>query len=237
MLKSYRQVRELQIAVSQPLGLLLYEIVASLASLAIALFFSWKLTLVMLATFPFVGIILFLVSKGLSPAIESQKRELSKASKYANTAVSAIDTVKTFNGQNHEIWQYQFTIKKVTAYYLLQARSNALQFGITRFLIVGLFVQGFWFGIYLVNNGLDPGHVLTTFYACLSAMQGIEVVLPQFLVLAKGISAGQTLKSIMNEMQVNQRRANVGELITPKSCPGEVEIKNVQAMPSTEIPC
>jgi ATP-binding cassette, subfamily B (MDR/TAP), member 1 len=211
--------------------------VASLASLAIALFFSWKLTLVMLATFPFVGIILFLVSKGLSLAIESQKQELSKASKYANTAVNAIDTVKTFNGQNQEIWQYHFTIKKVTAYYLLQARSNALQFGITRFLIVGLFVQGFWFGIYLVNNGLDPGHVLTTFYACLSAMQGIEVVLPQFLVLAKGISAGQTLKSIMSEMQVDRRRANVGELIKPKSCLGDVEIKNVQPISSTDISC
>jgi len=211
--------------------------VASLASLGIALYYSWKLTLVILATFPFIGLILFLVSKGLAPAIESQKRELSKASKYANTAVTAIDTVKVFNGQDQEIWQYFSTIKEVTIHYLLQARANALQFGIIKFLTTGLFVQGFWFGIYLVNNGLDPGDVLTTFYACLSAMQAIEVILPQWLVLAKGMSAGETLKSIMIQMQHDRRVTKGSDATTPKSCPGDVEINNVSAMSHSHRTC
>jgi hypothetical protein len=49
-----------------------------------------------------------------------------------------------------------------------------------------------WFGLYLVDHSMDPGGVLTTFYACLGAIQSIETVLPQWLVLAKGISAAQT---------------------------------------------
>lgn len=189
---------------------------------------TWKLTLVMLATFPIVGGILFLVSRGLAPAVEAQKRELGKASKYASTAVSAIDTVKAFNGQNQEMWQYTCAVKKVTTYYLLQARSNAMQFGIIKFMIIGLFVQGFWFGVYLVNNGLDPGHVLTAFYACLSALQAAEVVLPQWLVLAKGMSAGETLKSIMRQMQSDWKVNKETHLIKPDSCSGDIEIIDVR---------
>jgi ATP-binding cassette subfamily B (MDR/TAP) protein 1 len=202
--------------------------VAAFTSLGIALYFSWKLTLVMLATFPVVGIILVLVSRGLTPAVEAQKRELTKASQYANTAITAIDTVKAFNGQNQEMWQYRCAVNEVTTHYLLQARSNALQFGITKFLIIALFVQGFWFGIYLVNNGLDSGHVLTTFYACLSAMQATEVIIPQWLVLVKGMSAGETLKSIMRQMEHDRKKEKAGNLTKPKSCHGDVEVNNVR---------
>lgn len=219
-------------AVSQPLGLLLFETSASFTSLGIALYFTWKLTLVLLATFPLVGGILFLVSRGLAPAIEAQKRQLGKASKYANTAVTAIDTIKAFNGQNQEIWQYNCAIKEVTSYYLVQARSNAMQFGIVKFLIVGLFVQGFWFGVYLVNNGLDPGHILTAFYACLSAMQAAEIVLPQWLVLAKGMSAGETLKSIIRQIQSDWNSEKAMHLTKPNSCFGDIEINNVRMNPN-----
>jgi ATP-binding cassette subfamily B (MDR/TAP) protein 1 len=211
--------------------------VASFASLGIALYYSWKLTLLILVTFPVAAIVLYLVSSGLAPAIEAQKRELSRASKHANTAVTAIDTVKSFNGQNEEIWQYSSTIKKVATWYLVQARSNALQFGITKFLIVGLFVQGFWFGLYLVDQGVDPGHVLTTFYACLSGMQAVEVVLPQWLVLAKGMSAGATLKSIMIQMQNGRRVTRMGGFTKPKACSGDIEMNNVgiQLFDSTSL--
>ncbi len=41
-------------------------------------------------------------------------------------------------------------------------------------MIVGIFVQGFWLSLYLVDHGMDPGRVLTTFYACLAAIQSID---------------------------------------------------------------
>ncbi|RAL63287.1 hypothetical protein DID88_004363 [Monilinia fructigena] len=101
----------------------------------------------------------------MGPAIEAQKRELSQASKLTNTAITAIDTVKAFNGEDQEVWQYFLAIKRSTIYYMIQARSNAFQFGITKFVIIAIFVQGFWYGISLVDHGLDAGEVLTTFYA------------------------------------------------------------------------
>jgi ATP-binding cassette, subfamily B (MDR/TAP), member 1 len=221
-------VRELQLALSQPLGMLLLETVTALASIATALFFSWKLTLVILATFPVAAGLLYLISKGVGPAIERQKRELSRASKYASNAVTAIDSVKAFNGQDQEVWQYFLTAKAITKFYLIQARSNAFQFRIIKFFAVGLYVSSFWFGLYLVlHGGSTVGRVLTTFVSCASAMQAAEIVLPQFLVLAKGISAGETLKSIMAEMQDGRSTKNEDGDLIPEACPGDIEINDV----------
>lgn len=169
-------------------------------------------------------ITLWVISRGLGQAIEDQKRELTIASKHANTAVKGIDTVKAFNAQEHETWQYLFTIKKVTIHYLSQVRINALQTGVTRFVLVGIFVQGFWYGIHLVNQGLSPGNVLTAFYACLIAAQSVDTILPQWLVLTKGMSAGETLKSIMDHVYQGRKITNMAGHLKPNSCQGDVEL-------------
>ncbi|PQE13470.1 hypothetical protein CJF32_00005362 [Rutstroemia sp. NJR-2017a WRK4] len=221
------QIRELQLSVSQPLGFLLFETVSAITALGTALYFSWNLTLVIIATFPLAGGILYLISRKLTPAIEAQKRELTEASKLANTAVTAIETVKAFNGQNQEVWQYLSAIKRSTAYYMVQARASALQFGITKFIMVAIFVQGFWYGISLVDHGLSAGRVLTTFYACMMGMQALEIILPQWLVLAKGMSAGETLKSIMDQVDRGKNVSQVEGSIKPASCDGDIEVNDV----------
>ncbi|KAG4031336.1 hypothetical protein MFRU_009g01230 [Monilinia fructicola] len=221
------QIRELQLSTSQPLGFLFFETAGATAALGTAFFYSWSLTLVIIAAFPIAGGILYLISKKMGPAIEAQKRELSQASKLTNTAITAIDTVKAFNGEGQEVWQYFLAIKRSTVYYMIQARSNAFQFGITKFVIIAIFVQGFWYGISLVDHGLDAGEVLTTFYACLSGMVAIEVILPQWLVLAKGMSAGATLKSIMDQVDRGGIAKRKEESITPQSCIGDIEVNDV----------
>jgi ATP-binding cassette subfamily B (MDR/TAP) protein 1 len=224
----HSQIRELQLSVSQPLGFLLFETVSAITALGTALYFSWNLTLVIIATFPLAGGILYLISRKLTPAIEAQKRELTEASKLANTAVTAIETVKAFNGQDQEVWQYLSAIKRSTAYYMVQARASALQFGITKFIMVAIFVQGFWYGISLVDHGLSAGRVLTTFYACMMGMQALEIVLPQWLVLAKGMSAGATLKSIKDEVDRGKNVSKVEGSLKLASCDGDIEVNEVR---------
>ena len=180
---------------------------------------------------------LYFISNGVGPAIERQKRELSKASKYASNAVTAIDSVKAFNGEDQEVWQYFSTTKAITRYYLMQAKSNAFQFGVIKFFAVGLYVSSFWFGLFLVlHGGSTVGRVLTTFVSCASAMQAAEIVLPQFLVLAKGMSAGETLKSIMTEMQEGRSTKDENGDLIPKACTGDIEINDVREFSSLEPP-
>jgi ATP-binding cassette subfamily B (MDR/TAP) protein 1 len=198
-----------------------------MAALGLAFYYSWKLTFVIIATFPVTGFLLYLISTQLTPAIEAQKRELTRASKYANTAIANINTVKAYNGQDQELWQYSETIKDVATSYLRQARINAIQYAIIKFMMIALFVVGFWFGLFLVDEGLDPGNILTTFYACLNALQALESILPQWLVLGKGMSAGATLEGIISHMRGGPVTTMNGIHI-PVSCDGDIEINQVR---------
>ncbi len=181
----------------------------------------------MFVTLPIVTVVLWFITKNLGPAVEAQKHQLSQASKYVTNSITAIDTVKAYNGQDYEVWQYVRTMRQVAKSYMIQAQINSLQFGVIKFVMVGLFVQGFWFGLYLVNHGADPAHIVTSFYACLNAIQSIEVILPQWLVLAKAMSAGNTLKLILSEMQEGPETSSSAGKIRPEKCEGDIEVKGV----------
>ncbi|OBS18756.1 hypothetical protein FPOA_10484 [Fusarium poae] len=234
LIRIQTQTRELQLASSQVLGLLVGDIITSFASLGIALYYSWKLTLVLLATLPISAIVLSLATKRLEPAIQTQKRELAVASKFAVASITAIDLVKVFNGYDQEVWQYYPSVKAAAKQYLVQAQCNALQMGYVAFWVVAMFVLGFWYGVVLVNNdGLAAGSVLTTFYSTLAAFQGIEALMPQWLVLAKGMSAGGFLSSITHNMRNGGPVTPMAGALRPQFCSGDIELKNVSfAYPS-----
>ncbi|KAI0400088.1 P-loop containing nucleoside triphosphate hydrolase protein [Xylaria palmicola] len=227
------QTRELQAASSVALGALTSDIATSIANLIVALYSAWKLTLVLLASIPVSVAILHFLSRPVDAAIRAQKQELAHASKYAFSAISAIDLVKVFNGVDHETWQYLAATRRSMQKYLVQARANACQLGYVKLWIESLFVVGFYYGAVLVEQGMSPGNVLTTFYAALAALQAIEAFVPLYLVLAKGMSAAQALRSIADNIEEGRKiHPMVGGYI-PRECMGDIEMRNVSfAYPS-----
>lgn len=165
----------------------------------------------------------------MQPNVEAQAKELAKASKVVNNAISAIDIVKSFNGQDIENWQYAKAIKTAARYYLVQAQANALQIGFIRFVTLGIFVQGFWYGSHLVNTGSkSPGDVLTCFWACLIAMQTADQLSPQFMYLEKGRTAGATLKANIIQMDRGRKITSMVGKASPENCRGDIQVHNVR---------
>ena len=198
------------------------------AALGLALYTAWSLTLITLAGVPLAAFILAGISARIQPAITAQIEELTQASKFANNSITAIDTVKCFNGQDFEIWQYARAVKKAANHYLVQARTNAIQIGFVRFVILTMFVQGFWFGNHLVVTGQkNAGQVLTAFWACLMATQTVEQLLPQFIVLEKGRTASATLQAVLIKMDKGCKVSDMIGQKTPRYCDGDIQVKNV----------
>ncbi|KZF26266.1 P-loop containing nucleoside triphosphate hydrolase protein [Xylona heveae TC161] len=194
-----RLVHDLQTATSQPLGFIVQYTSTVLSALALAFYYSWKLTFVTMSTMPVAAITLSFISAKMQPSIAEQTYQLAAASKIANGSLSSIETVKCFNGQDSEISRYSKTIKAAAKDYLIQARINALQIGFVRIFTLGMFVQGFWYGSTLVSSGQkSAGDILTTFWACLMATQAIEQILPHLIVVEKGKAAGAALYSTIS---------------------------------------
>ncbi|KAK1752972.1 putative ABC transporter expressed in the mitochondrial inner membrane [Echria macrotheca] len=230
------QIRELQMATSQTLGFLVFEVFVFVACIGLAFYFSFKLTLVMLATGLPSAAVLWLISHFLDPAIAGQNRELAEASKHATAATTAIDLVKVYNGQDHEAFQFVSAIRRSARFYGRQVVCNCAQMSYIKFWMIMLFVIGFYFAVVLSSRGeITPGNALTTFYAVLIAFQSLEALGPQWLILAKGMAAGQLLDALVAGQKGHDGEPvdKVSGLFSPCRCHGEIAMSNVSfAYPS-----
>ncbi|EAW25244.1 ABC transporter ATP-binding protein [Aspergillus fischeri NRRL 181] len=219
------QIAELQIATSQPLGLIMQYTFRTIIALGLAFYTSWSLASITLAGIPvFSGVVAFLSSR-IKPRIEAQQVELNRASKVANNATSLIDTVKCLNGQVFELRDFALKINSAAAQYLKQAHLNSLQIAVIRFMMFGMFIQGFWYGTALTTSGkLTAGEVLRTFWACLTAAQSIELVLPQVIVMEKGKVAAVMLKDLLNDRRVKKHPEELKGASYPRYCDGDIEV-------------
>ncbi|KAJ5514338.1 ABC transporter integral membrane type 1 [Penicillium fimorum] len=233
-------IHEMQMATSQPLGLVLQYSCRSLASLGLGFYTSWRLSLVTLAGIPIFSAIIGYLSSKMRFSITAQQAELIEASKVASNAITNIDTVKCLNGQAFEHRNFAERVERSATHYLRQARLNSLQIAIIRWMMFGMFVQGFWYGSSLARSGkLTSGEVLRTFWACLTAAQSIEQVLPQMIVMEKGKVAGAALKAIMQRSRREDKIVSEAKGIRyPKHCEGDIEVKNVSfSYPSQPDQC
>lgn len=227
-------------ATSQPLGLLLQYLCRSLASLGLGFYTSWSLSLVTLAGIPIFSFVIALLSSRMKPSIRAQQEALTQASKVASNAISSIDAVKCLNGQGIESWSFSSRIEKSAVHYFRQARLNSLQISFIRWMMFGMFVQGFWYGSLLARAGkITSGEVLRTFWACLTAAQSIEQVLPQMIVLEKGKVASARLGLIMHQEAQERLVSEVKGSLYPGHCEGDIEVNNVseQFDPSYRAMC
>ncbi|KAG2006754.1 multidrug resistance protein 1, variant 2 [Coprinopsis cinerea AmutBmut pab1-1] len=75
-----------------------------------------------------------------------------------------------------------------------------LSSGIAQFVMMCMFVQGFWFGSKLVREGkVSPGDVMAVFWACLIATSNLQMCIPQVIAVAKGKFAMGQLVGLVGE--------------------------------------
>ncbi|KAK4102374.1 P-loop containing nucleoside triphosphate hydrolase protein [Parathielavia hyrcaniae] len=221
------QTRELQTATSQTLGYLVCDVFVFGACIVLAFVSSFKMALVMIATGVPSALILWGISRFLDPAIEGQKRELAQAAKHVTAATAAIDIVKVYNGTDHEAFQFILAIRRSARYYTRQALCNCGQMSYVKLWMIMLFVLGIYIAVVLVDMGqLTPGAGVTTFYAVLLAFQAIESLGPHWLVLAKGMAAGQLLRGLVKEGPDGEADEASGWR-KPSKCLGDIRMSNV----------
>ncbi|KAJ4390404.1 ATP-dependent permease [Neurospora sp. IMI 360204] len=230
------QARELQMGTSQVLGFLVCDLLVFASCIIVALYYSYKLTLVMCSTALPSALILWLIARFLDPAIAGQKRELAEAAKHATAATTAIDLVKAYNAADHESFHFISAVRRSSKYYTRQVLSNNGQMSYIKLWMMSLFVVGFYFAVVLVNRGeLTPGNALTTFYCALISFQSLQNLGPQWIILAKGMAAGQSLQELVRQADPGKTKTSqVSGGLRPPTCHGDISLSNISfAYPSS----
>lgn len=205
------------------------------ACIVVAFAFSFKLTLVMLATGVPSAVIFWGIGRLVDPAIEAQRRELAQAAKCVTAATTAIDIVKAYNAEDYEAFQFIAAIRRAAKFYSRQVLCNCAQMSYVKLWMIMLFVLGFYFAIVLVDREeLTPGTALTTFYAALVAFQALEALGPMWLVLVKGMAAGRSLRGLVREQEEGSQQVDkITGWRRPSRCLGDIKMTNVSIWFST----
>ncbi|KAK3075923.1 ATP-dependent permease [Teratosphaeriaceae sp. CCFEE 6253] len=222
------QIRDLQLATSQPCGLLVSATAQCVLSLAEAFYYQWKLTFVTLSTAPVIFILFAFLARSMQQNIGKQQDKLTEAQKYTTSAFASIETVKCFNGQDVERKKYMACIRDAGSWYIRVVRASSMQMGLAVFLGSSMFVQGFYYGGVLIRNGeADVARIVTAFLAAIGAFQALQMILPQMINLEKGRTAGATLRAVMAEVQRGGTVRNRAGLFMPANCAGNIDVKNL----------
>ncbi|TFK71455.1 P-loop containing nucleoside triphosphate hydrolase protein [Pluteus cervinus] len=200
MAKFTRETDDVRMASSLAAGMLLTYFTTCVTCLALAFSRSWALTLVILSAVPVLMLIQGISQAFAGPLLASERSQTASAATLVDRATSAITTVKAFNAAHYE----QFTLGAVLDRVKCSAIKLNATWGMTssfaQFTMMAMFVQGFWFGAKLIQQGkVSAGDVMSVFWACLIATSNLQMCIPHSVTVAKGKFAVVALLKLTDE--------------------------------------
>ncbi|GAW08293.1 P-loop containing nucleoside triphosphate hydrolase protein [Lentinula edodes] len=182
-------------------GLLLQHLVTTITALVLAFVGSPLLALLTLSTVPILSIVQAISQRLAGPLLMNERKDGGQLATLLERTFTFISTVKAFTA---------VPFHKAKLHNLLtgRMRSNEISFnaiwgpssGSSQFVMISMFVQAFWFGSKLVREGtIQPGAVMSVFWACLIATSNLQMCVPQLVTVGKGKVAMAALMALVKE--------------------------------------
>ncbi len=156
-------VGQLQDTLSITIAELFRQLVTLIGGVVFIMYMSVKLSLFMLATFPFIIVMAMVFGKKIKKLSRTTQDELAKTNVIVEETLQAINVVKAFTNEFFEIKRYNAALTK-TVRTALQASYYRGAF--VSFIIIGIFggiIAIIWYGATLVQNGELTMGELTSF--------------------------------------------------------------------------
>ena len=125
----------------------------------------------------------------------------ASAASRVERVTGAISTVKAFNAETTELAAFISLTEKSRFLYNRITVLWGFRAGFVQFLLLAMFVTGFWFGNYLVVSGKKTaGDVTIVFWATLLASSNMQMCLPMLNILDKAKVAMAALLETAHEV-------------------------------------
>ena len=156
------------------------------------------LSLVILSTIPLVVLTQIVAQVLVGPQYAGERRAFAEASTNVERATAAITTVKAHNAQSQEESRFQKLIQRGQDRVSAMAAIWGFTGGISDFLLLSMFVVGFWYGAVVVRTGkASPGDVMTVFWACLLASSYLQLIVPNLTAVTKGKTSMASMMTVI----------------------------------------
>ena len=161
---------------------------------------NWKLSAIMLVTFPVVIIGAIFVGKYIRKLSKERQKELAETNNILGETVQNIQTVKSFTSELAELRRYNYRIDKVIVVALKYARGRA---AFATFIVTVLFGALFfviWMGMRMVSDGTLTAGGLLTFTTYTAIIGGAIASVGSFYTEIIGaVGATDRIREILGE--------------------------------------
>ncbi|XP_024123995.1 ATP-binding cassette, sub-family B (MDR/TAP), member 4 [Oryzias melastigma] len=219
-------VYKIQEGIGDKVGMLIQSVSSFITAFVIGFTKGWKLTLVILAVSPALGISGALFSKVLTSFTSKEQSAYAKAGAVAEEVLSSIRTVFAFSGQNKEIERYHKNLEQAKKMGMKKAVSANIAMGFTFLMIYFSYALAFWYGSTLILSGeYTIGSVLTVFFVVIIGVFTMGQTSPNIQTFASARGAAHKVYHIIDNKPIIDSYSEDG--FKPDFIKGDIEFSNI----------
>jgi ATP-binding cassette subfamily B (MDR/TAP) protein 1 len=216
----------IQDGISEKIANLINQISSAVVSLGVAFYFGWKMTLVLLAVTPLLGLSGALQSRFITNATQKGLKKNAKANEVTCETVGGVRTVYSFVSETLLAQRHWRHLTEASNTNIKNAHLMALGLAVVAFFRFGMHAFGMWYGGKLILEGeMDIGAVLTVFFSIIFGGMAVGTASQIFPDIAKAKGAAAGIFSILERDPLID--ANEGNGVTLPSLDGKLSFKNV----------
>ncbi|KAJ3591657.1 hypothetical protein NHX12_006789 [Muraenolepis orangiensis] len=167
---------------------------------------GWKLTLVVIAVSPLIGLAAGLMAMAVARLTGKELAAYAKAGAVADEVLTAIRTVVAFGGEHKEVERYDRNLAEAQNWGIRKGSIMGLFQGYLWCIIFLCYALAFWYGSKLVieTQELSPGTLIQVFFGVLMAAMNLGQASPCLEAFASGRAAASTIfKTIDREPEID----------------------------------
>uniref|UniRef100_A0A8C4JDL3 Phosphatidylcholine translocator ABCB4-like n=1 Tax=Dromaius novaehollandiae TaxID=8790 RepID=A0A8C4JDL3_DRONO len=219
-------VTKINEGIGDKIGLLVQAVTTFVTGFVVGLIKGWKLTLVILAVSPVLGLSAAIWAKVLSAFTDKEQAAYAKAGAVAEEVLSAIRTVIAFGGQDKEIKRYRKNLEDAKRIGIKKSITANISMGVAFLLIYASYALAFWYGTTLVlSDNYTIGNVLTVFFSVLVGAFSIGQTAPSIEAFANARGAAYAVFNIIDSEPQIDSYSEAG--YKPDHVKGNLEFHNV----------
>ncbi|KAK0150911.1 Bile salt export pump [Merluccius polli] len=156
---------------------------------------GWKLTLVVIAVSPLIGLAAGLMAMAVARLTGRELTAYAKAGAVADEVLTAIRTVAAFGGEDKEVERYDRNLEEAQNWGVKKGSIIGLFQGYLWCIIFLCYALAFWYGSKLVieTKELSPGTLIQVFFGVLMAAMNLGQASPCLEAFASGRAAASTI--------------------------------------------
>ncbi|XP_064832046.1 bile salt export pump [Oncorhynchus masou masou] len=156
---------------------------------------GWKLTLVVIAVSPLIGLAAGLMAMAVARLTGRELQAYAKAGSVADEVLSSIRTVAAFGGEDKEVERYDKNLIEAQNWGVKKGTIIGVFQGYLWCIIFLCYALAFWYGSKLVieTKELSPGTLIQVFFGVLMAAMNLGQASPCLEAFASGRAAAKTI--------------------------------------------